>query len=224
MLGRRHPTLEVFAVEDTTAQVMWQSLGPGTLSLAVDGHVQDLVTSNGPGAATLTGLAPDSDVRVQARHPDLGRLTLDLRTLPAPPGRELYRFATVSDLHLGIAHFDIRQSLPALTPAEGERRGRVAFFDGCVMPEIFGDVNRATVRVLAKNGFDVLIPEAQGCCGALHAHAGDADRAADLARRNAAAFADVDVIVVNSAGCGAAMKDAGELPPRKVQGWVRLAG
>ena len=71
MLGRRHPTLEVFAVEDTTAQVMWQSLGPGTLSLAVDGHVQDLVTSNGPGAATLTGLAPDSDVRVQARHPDL---------------------------------------------------------------------------------------------------------------------------------------------------------
>jgi len=103
-----------------------------------------------------------------------------------------------------------RAPLPALVPAEGGRRGRVGFFVGCVMPELFGDVNLATVRVLARNGFDVVVPAGQGCCGALHAHAGDADFAAGLARRNLAAFADVDFVVVNSAGCGAAMRDAGE--------------
>ena len=103
-----------------------------------------------------------------------------------------------------------RAALPEFVPAEGERRGRVAFFVGCVMPELFGAVNAATVRVLARNGFDVVIPPQQGCCGALHAHAGDRDFACELARTNAAAFAAVavDAIVVNSAGCGAAMREA----------------
>jgi len=94
-------------------------------------------------------------------------------------------------------------------PARGERRGRVALFVGCVMPELFGAVNHATARVLARNGFDVVVPPAQGCCGALHAHAGDADAARALARRNLAAFAaaDVDAVVINSAGCGAALRE-----------------
>jgi len=110
-----------------------------------------------------------------------------------------------------------RAPLPALVAAEGERRGRVGFLVGCVMPELFGDVNAATVRVLARNGFDVVIPRDQGCCGALHAHSGDIDFAAALARTNIAAFAaaDVDVVVVNSAGCGAAMRDAGEWLPKE---------
>jgi glycolate oxidase iron-sulfur subunit len=79
------------------------------------------------------------------------------------------------------------------------------------MPEFFGAVNAATARVLAANGFDVVVPRTQGCCGALHAHAGDPGFAADLARRNVEAFAaaDVDAIVVNSAGCGAAMRETG---------------
>ena len=108
-----------------------------------------------------------------------------------------------------------RQALPRLVPAEGERRGRVALFVGCVMPEFFGDVNAATARVLSRNGFDVVVPAEQGCCGALHAHAGDPDSASALARRNIEVFgaARVDAVVVNSAGCGAAMRDAGHTLP-----------
>jgi glycolate oxidase iron-sulfur subunit len=105
-----------------------------------------------------------------------------------------------------------RRPLPGFVRAQGTRRGRVALFVGCVMPELFGRVNHATARVLARNGFDVLVPGDQGCCGALHAHAGDADFARRLARRNAVAFgtAEVDALVVNSAGCGAALREAGE--------------
>jgi len=108
-----------------------------------------------------------------------------------------------------------RGRLPELVPAEGARRGRVGFFVGCVMPELYGAVNAATVRVLARNGFDVVVPRGQGCCGALHAHAGDFAYAAGLARANAAAFraAGVDVVVFNSAGCGAAVRDAGHWLP-----------
>ncbi len=103
-----------------------------------------------------------------------------------------------------------RDRLPEMIPAVGERRGAVGFFVGCMMPELFGATNRDTVDVLAHNGFDVVIPRGQGCCGALHAHAGDADFAHALARRNAAAFARAGVreVVVNSAGCGAALRDA----------------
>ncbi|MGH0037753.1 MAG: (Fe-S)-binding protein [Myxococcota bacterium] len=103
-----------------------------------------------------------------------------------------------------------RARLPVHTPAEGERRGRVALLEGCVMPELFGRVNRATVRVLARQGFDVVVPRGQGCCGALHAHAGDIDFARRLARRNAAAFGaeEFDAVILDSAGCGAAMREA----------------
>lgn len=108
-----------------------------------------------------------------------------------------------------------RAPLPPLVKAQGERRGRVGFFVGCVMPELFGDVNHATVRVLARNGFDVVTAEGQGCCGALHAHAGDPATAHRLAARNVAAFAaaDVEAVVVNSAGCGAALREAGHWLP-----------
>jgi len=108
-----------------------------------------------------------------------------------------------------------RRSLPEIVPAEGERRGRVGFFVGCVMPELFGAVNAASVRVLARNGFEVVVPRRQGCCGALHVHAGDFDRARELARRNIAVFgaAKIDTVVVNSAGCGAAMRETGHWLP-----------
>jgi Fe-S oxidoreductase len=108
-----------------------------------------------------------------------------------------------------------RVPLPELTPAQGERRGRVAFFTGCVMSELFAPVQQASVRVLAANGFEVLVPRGQGCCGALHAHAGDLDHARGLARHNSRIFADtaVDAIVVDSAGCGAALRDAGHWIP-----------
>ncbi len=107
-----------------------------------------------------------------------------------------------------------RQALPPFTAAVGERRGSVALLAGCVMHEIFPDVNRATVRVLAHNGYDVLVPEDQGCCGALQAHAGDVEAARGMARRNVAAFSEplIEAVVVNSAGCGTAL--------REVEAWI----
>jgi glycolate oxidase iron-sulfur subunit len=112
-----------------------------------------------------------------------------------------------------------RAPLPVVA-AHGERRGRVGFLVGCVMAELFPDTNAATVRVLVHNGFDVVAPPDQGCCGALQAHAGDGDTARALAARNLEAFADVHVVVTNSAGCGAAMRDAGHWVP---QGGVSFA-
>jgi glycolate oxidase iron-sulfur subunit len=80
------------------------------------------------------------------------------------------------------------------------------------MAELFAPVNAATARVLARNGYEVVVPEGQGCCGALHAHAGDETFSRELAGRNARVFdaAAVDVVIVNSAGCGAALRDAGD--------------
>jgi len=108
-----------------------------------------------------------------------------------------------------------RRRLPELTPALGARRGRVALLEGCIMPELFGAVNAATVRVLARAGFDVLVPRRQGCCGALHAHAGELEHARALARNNLMAFqlAEVDALVTNSAGCGAALRELGHWLP-----------
>jgi Fe-S oxidoreductase len=106
-----------------------------------------------------------------------------------------------------------RARLPERTPAEGSPRGRVAFLEGCVMPELFAAANAATVRVLARNGFEVVVPRGQVCCGALHAHAGDEAPARELLRRNLRAFAGFDRIVANSAGCGAALRDAGRWLP-----------
>ena len=99
------------------------------------------------------------------------------------------------------------------TPAQGQRRGRVGFLSGCVMPIFFSPINDATVRLMAVNGFDVITPRAQRCCGALHAHAGEREDARALARHNLKVFgeAQVDWIVVNAAGCGAMLKEYHEL-------------
>lgn len=106
-----------------------------------------------------------------------------------------------------------RRPLPEMIPAEGERRGQVAFFPGCIMNLMFGHVNRATVDVLAANGCEVIIPKDQKCCGALHAHSGASDIARDLARDNIDRFRDLDVdaIVVNCAGCGGMLREYGDL-------------
>jgi glycolate oxidase iron-sulfur subunit len=103
--------------------------------------------------------------------------------------------------------------LGKLFPAEGERRGRVVFLAGCVSSVAFSKLNDATVRVLTKNGYEVAIPEQQGCCGALQAHAGYREEAQQQARRNLQAMLDpaAAAIVTNSAGCGATMKEYGEL-------------
>jgi len=96
---------------------------------------------------------------------------------------------------------------------KGEPKYRVALLTGCIMPHAYGRVHAATARVLARNGCEVIAPAAQVCCGALHAHNGDLPTAIRLARQNVHAFGAeaFDAIVVNSAGCGSAMKEYGEL-------------
>lgn len=100
-----------------------------------------------------------------------------------------------------------------IMPAVGARRARVALLNGCVMPLLFGDVNAATVRVLRRNGCEVVIPTHQGCCGALNVHNGETVAAKDMARRNIDVFqaAGVDAVIVNAAGCGATMKEYAHL-------------
>ena len=101
-----------------------------------------------------------------------------------------------------------------LAPSAGTGEQAI-LFTGCIMGELFGDVHRATGRVLANRGVQGVAPEGQGCCGALHAHDGDLDFARKLARRNIDALDSTEgPIVVNSAGCGAAMKEYGELLSR----------
>ncbi|MER3409847.1 MAG: glycolate oxidase [Thermoleophilia bacterium] len=100
---------------------------------------------------------------------------------------------------------------PALTPAQGERRGRIGLLAGCVQRVLFGDVNAATARVLAAQGFEVVCPPAQRCCGALHLHAGRREEGRRRARVLAELFlgAGVESIAVNAAGCGSHLKEAG---------------
>jgi glycolate oxidase iron-sulfur subunit len=98
-------------------------------------------------------------------------------------------------------------------PAEGEARFRVGLFTGCVMPLVYGPVHAATLRVLRHNGCEVHVPRKQVCCGALNVHGGEQEVTRELARKNFRAFLGrgLDAIVVNSAGCGAIMKEYGEL-------------
>ena len=98
--------------------------------------------------------------------------------------------------------------LPAVTPAQGARRARVALLAGCAQQVLDPDINVATIEVLARNGVEVLVPAAQGCCGGLAWHTGDLAAAQAFARRNLDAFpADVDAILTNAAGCGSAMHE-----------------
>ena len=111
----------------------------------------------------------------------------------------------------------LQDHLLEMTPAVGERKHRVGFIAGCVMKPLFADVNLATVRVLAENGCEVVTPASQTCCGALHMHNGVRESARELAEQNIDAFLsqDLDAIVINSAGCGAALKEYPELFPHE---------
>jgi len=92
-------------------------------------------------------------------------------------------------------------------------RGSTSVLRGCVMEGLFTDTNRATERVLRRNGYRTVDAPGQGCCGALHAHAGDLESARKLARRNIASFeqSGSEYVAVNAAGCGAMMKEYGHL-------------
>jgi glycolate oxidase iron-sulfur subunit len=120
--------------------------------------------------------------------------------------------------------------LPRVTAAERDVRGTVALLSGCVQDRWFRRVNRATVRVLARNGWRVLVPRGQVCCGALAAHNGHLGTARKLARKNRAAFGSADHVLVNAAGCGSHMETYGdlvegaELPVRDVMAFLHEEG
>lgn len=107
----------------------------------------------------------------------------------------------------------LKGKLKSIMPARGERRYRVGMITGCVMNEMFTHINVATANVLTENGCEVVIPEMQTCCGALQVHSGERETAEGLARKNIEVFetADVDAVIINSAGCGAQLKEYGEL-------------
>ncbi len=126
------------------------------------------------------------------------RAALALRRLPAPgPLRPL---SAVAPPWTSAAWPP--EHLPGAGP-------RVAVLAGCVQSVVFGDVNAATARVLAADGYDVHVPRSQGCCGALHAHAGRLDEGVARVRRLAEDLSGYDLVVSNAAGCGSHLKDHG---------------
>ena len=128
-------------------------------------------------------------------------------------GRLPRRLAALEGLLPSVGLAGLGRRLPAFVPAEGAVRQRVALVTGCVQRVYFSDVNAATARVLAAEGCDVVIPHRQGCCGALLEHAGRSDATLNYAREMIATMeaADVDMVVVNAAGCGSVLKEYGHL-------------
>ncbi len=156
-----------------------------------------------------------------------GALYQRLRRVPAVArlvSRLPARLAAMESLLPPVSAREAFARLPVLTPAVGERRGRVALLSGCVQDVFFHRVNAATVRVLTAEGYDVLVPRDQQCCGALELHAGRENSALNRARRTITRFEklDVDHVVTNVAGCGSSMKEYGHLLSDDL-GWARRA-
>ncbi|MGQ0576152.1 MAG: (Fe-S)-binding protein [Pseudonocardia sp.] len=145
-----------------------------------------------------------------------GALYQKLRTVPAIgrlaaklPGR----LAALESLLPPVTVREAFARLPVHTPAVGARRARVALLSGCVQDVFFHRVNEATVRVLAAEGCDVVVPRDQRCCGALELHAGREPDALARAKDTIARFENlqIDHVVANVAGCGSSMKEYGHL-------------
>jgi glycolate oxidase iron-sulfur subunit len=166
--------------------------------------------------ATLTAKQPNAPIArailFTFAHPALlslamlgGRIARALRLsslLARLPGRLGFAMAM-----LGATRAPVERA--AYTPAGDGSRGTATLLTGCVMEGLFTETNRATERTLAANDYAVVHTSGQRCCGALHAHAGDADAARALARHNIAAFeaSGTDYVVANAAGCGAMLKE-----------------
>jgi glycolate oxidase iron-sulfur subunit len=133
-----------------------------------------------------------------------GRLKVNQRLgerIKQPHLRAMLRLAPPVKLRSALSR------LPEVVPAQGTRKGRVGFMQGCVQRAYFGDVNAATVRVLAAEGWEVHSPRQPRCCGALMMHSGVEEPAQELARATIAAYEDFDFVAVNVSGCGSSMKE-----------------
>ena len=167
----------------------------------------------------LAGFRAHAEERRHRPLADRAQRTLVHETLPHP--RRFRAAARAGRATRGLAPKRLRPMvdllpdalppaapLPPVHPAEGERRARVALLAGCAQQVLDPDIGWATLRVLARNGVETVVPEAQGCCGSLDMHAGRAKQARRLARRNLEAFpADVDAVIANAAGCGSGMRE-----------------
>jgi glycolate oxidase iron-sulfur subunit len=130
----------------------------------------------------------------------LGKLAQPLAAIFPAPMRAM----------LGLVPRNIPKAaaLKSFYAAQGERRGQVGLLVGCVQQVIAPEINQATIRVLTKNGYDVIVPPGQSCCGALSMHTGDAKKARDLATHNLSIFPDeLETIITNAAGCGSGIKE-----------------
>lgn len=118
----------------------------------------------------------------------------------------------------------VAEQLGVRIPAKGEKLGTVGMFRGCLMDVLFTETNKKTVKLLTEAGFEVIIPEGQNCCGALHAHSGETALAEGLAKTNIKAFreAGVDYIVSNAGGCGAILVEYDHLLHRQSE-WKESA-
>jgi glycolate oxidase iron-sulfur subunit len=136
----------------------------------------------------------------------VARATRISRLLSRLPGRLGFAMAMLESTRAPVRRARYR-------PAGDGVHGTTTLLTGCVMEGLFAETNRATERTLVMNGYEVVETPDQRCCGALHAHAGDDERARALARANVAAFerSGAEFIAVNAAGCGAMMKEYGQL-------------
>ena len=173
----------------------------------------ELARRRGPIARLVRALAFRALIPRPAVLALFARLSVLTRRLGGVQVLRLLGLGRLGDLLALVPDRASSQALPAVFPAVGPRRGRVALFTGCVMRAAFADTNAATARVLARNGIEVVVPAMQTCCGALHAHAGAREDARALARRNIAALErlEVDAFIVNAAGCGSHLKEYGWL-------------
>jgi glycolate oxidase iron-sulfur subunit len=187
-------------IEDTRAQVE-RNIPRST----ADGLFRKLLFATFPYVKRLRLLALPMLVYQRSGLQRLLRATGLLRLLPL-------RLAQMEAL-LPRVPTDFMRGLPARVSPLAPPRRRVGMLAGCVQQVFFQHVNEATARVLAAEGCEVVIPQAQPCCGALMLHSGLDEQAAALARRMIAAFeaADVDTVVINAAGCGSTMKEYGHL-------------
>ncbi len=196
-------------IEDTRAQVERNVSRPRSERL-----LRRLLFETFPHPGRLRLLAP---LLAVARRLGLVRAARSSRALARFP-----RLRAVAGLAPRTPLRSSLRRLPERTPARGGARGRVALLQGCVQRVFFGDVNEATARVLAAEGFEVHAPPDPRCCGALQLHSGDDAGGRALAKRTIEAFEGYDLIAVNAAGCGSAMKDYGHIL-RDEPGWRERA-
>jgi glycolate oxidase iron-sulfur subunit len=188
-------------IESARAQIFTQKRGPRWKRLLRTAALRALL----PHKRVLRGLA--EGLRLFERS----GVQRALRSSPLYP-RLPQRLRTLEQLTPRLSpHFF--KPLATLLPAFGPAKHRVALFTGCIMPYMNAQTHEATVRVLRRNGCDVLIPTEQGCCAALMVHSGDREPARVLARRNIDCFLGLgaEAIIINAAGCGSTLKEYGQL-------------